>query len=169
MRLPAKVSISPKATRTLLSMTPAGGIHIPAVSNAHPKVHITTARRSCRLGGIHLREHVAIQRFVFALFLECHNVLCLFAGVCQAEACGFHGSGEFLLHLGLCLGRCCGAGRECLGELATGLFEQCETDAVRFLYFPVQCLNGIGVIYFCHSCKTPSVSPFKGGGAENGR
>lgn len=169
MREPAKVSISPKATRTLLSITPAGGIHIPAVSNAHPKVHSATARSNCPLGGIHLREHVAIQRLVFALFLECHNVLCLFACVCQTHACGFDGSGEFLLHLGLRLGRCCGARCVGLGELATGLFSQCETDGVRFLYFPVQCLNGIGVIYFCHCCKPPSVSPFKGGGAENGR
>lgn len=46
MRLPAKVSISPKAMRTLLSITPAGGMAIPAVSNAHPKVHIAAARRS---------------------------------------------------------------------------------------------------------------------------
>ena len=47
MREPAKVSISPKATRTLLSITPAGGIHIPAVSNAHPKKTSADANISC--------------------------------------------------------------------------------------------------------------------------
>ena len=169
MREPAKVSISPKATSTLLSITPAGGIHIPAVSNAHPKVHSATARSNCPLGGIDEAEHVAIQRFVFALFAERRQVLCLLACVRHTYACGFHGGGETLLYLGLRLGRKRVGAVKGLGELATRVFAQRKAHGVRFLYFPVQCLNGIGVIYFCHSCKTPSVSPFKGGGAENGR
>ena len=61
MRLPAKVSISPKAMRTLLSITPAGGMAIPAVSNAHPKVHIAAARRSW------MRFIIVLTMYVFTI------------------------------------------------------------------------------------------------------
>ncbi len=37
MREPAKVSISPKATSTEESITPAGGMAIPATNSPHPK------------------------------------------------------------------------------------------------------------------------------------
>ena len=43
IRLPAKVSISPKAMSTLWCISPMGGITNPATSNAPPKEHITTA------------------------------------------------------------------------------------------------------------------------------
>ena len=62
MRLPAKVSISPKAMRTLLSITPAGGMAIPAVSNAHPKVHIAAARRSW------MRFIIVLTMYVFTIY-----------------------------------------------------------------------------------------------------
>ena len=62
MRLPAKVSISPKAMRTLLSITPAGGMAIPAVSNAHPTVHIAAARRSW------MRFIIVLTMYVFTIY-----------------------------------------------------------------------------------------------------
>lgn len=44
---PTKVSISPKAMSTELSITPVGGTMKPAVSNAEPKITNATAHASC--------------------------------------------------------------------------------------------------------------------------
>ena len=46
MREPLKVSISPKAMRTEWWISPNGGQQKPAISNAHPKVHIAVAMMS---------------------------------------------------------------------------------------------------------------------------
>ena len=45
---PLKVSISPKAIRSEWCISPNGGQTSPAVSNAHPKVHIAVAMMSCK-------------------------------------------------------------------------------------------------------------------------
>ena len=48
MSEPLKVSISPKAIRSEWCISPNGGQTSPAVSNAHPKVHIAVAMMSCK-------------------------------------------------------------------------------------------------------------------------
>ena len=48
MSEPLKVSISPKAIRSEWCISPNGGQTSPAVSNAHPKVHIAVAIMSCK-------------------------------------------------------------------------------------------------------------------------
>ena len=48
IRLPLKVSISPKAISTLWCISPIGGEMKPAASNAQPKLHITVAMMSCK-------------------------------------------------------------------------------------------------------------------------
>ena len=47
MSEPLKVSISPKAMRTLWCISANGGQTKPAVSIAHPKMHNATAVKSC--------------------------------------------------------------------------------------------------------------------------
>ena len=46
MRLPLKVSISPKAINTEWWISPMGGVKSPAASNAHPKAHMAVAMMS---------------------------------------------------------------------------------------------------------------------------
>ena len=48
IRLPLKVSISPKAMSTLWWISPIGGQRKPHASNAHPKAHIAVAMMSCK-------------------------------------------------------------------------------------------------------------------------
>ena len=48
IKLPLKVSISPKAMRTEWWISANGGAMNPAASNAQPKLHITVARMSCK-------------------------------------------------------------------------------------------------------------------------
>ena len=48
MSEPLKVSTSPKAMSTLWCISPNGGQQKPAMSNAHPNVHIATAVKSCK-------------------------------------------------------------------------------------------------------------------------
>ena len=47
IRLPLKVSISPKAMSTLWWISPIGGQRKPHASNAHPKAHRLTAKSNC--------------------------------------------------------------------------------------------------------------------------
>ena len=46
IRLPLKVSISPKAINTEWWISPTGGVKSPAASNAHPKAHMAVAMMS---------------------------------------------------------------------------------------------------------------------------
>ena len=48
IRLPLKVSISPKAINTEWWISPMGGVKSPAASNAHPKAHMAVAMMSCK-------------------------------------------------------------------------------------------------------------------------
>ena len=43
IKLPLKVSISPKAINSEWWISPIGGVTNPATSNVHPKMHITIA------------------------------------------------------------------------------------------------------------------------------
>ena len=47
IRLPLKVSISPKAMSTEWCISPIGGQRKPHASNAHPKMHRLTAKNNC--------------------------------------------------------------------------------------------------------------------------
>ena len=48
MREPLNVSISPNAINNEWCISPTGGEQKPAMSNAHPKVHIVIAMINCK-------------------------------------------------------------------------------------------------------------------------
>ena len=79
IREPLKVSISPKAMSTLWWISASGGQRKPAMSNAQPKLHITTAVMSCACLFIrvpHLGEDVVPE----AVVLVFHGCVCRFVG-----------------------------------------------------------------------------------------